>query len=298
MSAPAEALTKFWDTLREKSRVRVVHPDLPEDLRTAAGEFTAVLWNKAQVEAQQGLAAFRTEAKSEVREANAAKVAAETERDKARADAAVAQASLGEAMLKVRGIEQQLAADGATKAALERQLDQTGQDIERLQAAVEEARREFAAELDKHRASAQLAEDRFRAGEERALREIDRERTQVSKLQRELDQVRTAATQASDRHQAESGTLHAEAGQLRQRIGVLEGNLQAALSERDRMAADGESLRQLLTEARCQVAGYHSDSVNWKERAEETRQALAKLQAKSAKRSRGRTPAKDNQVLL
>ena len=38
MSAPAEALAKFWATLREKSRVRIEHADLPEDLQGAAGE--------------------------------------------------------------------------------------------------------------------------------------------------------------------------------------------------------------------------------------------------------------------
>src|SRR3569832_2152429 len=41
MSAPAEALNKFWATHREKSRVRIEHPDLPDSLKTAAGELTA-----------------------------------------------------------------------------------------------------------------------------------------------------------------------------------------------------------------------------------------------------------------
>ncbi|GAB3552032.1 hypothetical protein GCM10027343_37040 [Noviherbaspirillum agri] len=29
MSAPAEALNKFWEDLRDKSRVRIEHRDLP-----------------------------------------------------------------------------------------------------------------------------------------------------------------------------------------------------------------------------------------------------------------------------
>lgn len=47
MSAPAEALAKFWDTLREKSRVRIEHPDVPEALRDIAGELTANIWLQA-----------------------------------------------------------------------------------------------------------------------------------------------------------------------------------------------------------------------------------------------------------
>src|SRR5476651_2530719 len=48
MTAPADALTKFWEDLREKSRVRIEHPDLPESLKSAAGDLTAVLWANAQ----------------------------------------------------------------------------------------------------------------------------------------------------------------------------------------------------------------------------------------------------------
>ena len=57
----AEALNKFWDDLREKSRVRIEHPDLPEVLKSAAGELTAVLWASARLLAQEGGANRRQE---------------------------------------------------------------------------------------------------------------------------------------------------------------------------------------------------------------------------------------------
>lgn len=44
MSAPAEALGKFWGNLREKSRVRIENPDLPEDLKIVAGEMVGAIW--------------------------------------------------------------------------------------------------------------------------------------------------------------------------------------------------------------------------------------------------------------
>ena len=49
MSAPADALNRFWETLREKSRLRIEHPDLPESLRDAAGEMVGALWQRAQI---------------------------------------------------------------------------------------------------------------------------------------------------------------------------------------------------------------------------------------------------------
>lgn len=298
MSAPAEALTKFWETLREKSRIRIEHPDLPDDLRTAAGELIATLWAKAQAQAQEGIAAFRNEAQASVLEAETLQVAAEADRDTAQLTLATAQISLSQANDRIREFEQQLAAAGATQAALEQQVQQAGHDIDRLQSALEDARHEFAVELEKHRASAHLVEERFRAAEERALREIDRERTQAARVQKELEQARSSASQATERHQAETAALHGEAGQLRQKVGTLEGNLQAALSERERLSADAEGLRRQVTEAASQAAGFRADAENWRRRAEEAQQAAADLQAKAARRPRKGHQEEKNPKLL
>src|ERR1700736_5302218 len=44
MSTPTAVLAEFWVELREKSRVRIEHPDLPAELQAAAGELVASLW--------------------------------------------------------------------------------------------------------------------------------------------------------------------------------------------------------------------------------------------------------------
>jgi chromosome segregation ATPase len=298
MSAPAEALAKFWENLREKSRIRVEHPDLPDDLRTAAGELTATLWTKALAQAQESLAAFRNEAQASLLEAKTIQAAAEAAREAAQQEVATAKTSLSHANKEIRDLEQQLAAAGATQAAMERQIQQAGQDVDRLQSALEDSRHEFASQLEKHRAGAQLAEERFRAAEERALREIDHERTQAAKLQKELEQARSGASQAADRHQAETVALHGEAGQLRQRIGILEGNLQAALAERERLSVDAEGFRRQVTETASQAAGFRADAENWQRRAEEAQQAVADLQPKAARRPRkANTKEKDAKLL-
>ena len=64
MSAPAEALARFWETLRDKSRVRIEHPDLPDELRDAAGEAIGALWQRAQGLAQSSLLALRSDAQA------------------------------------------------------------------------------------------------------------------------------------------------------------------------------------------------------------------------------------------
>ncbi|MBK8072985.1 MAG: DNA-binding protein [Ramlibacter sp.] len=88
MSAPAEALARFWETLREKSRVRIEHPDLPQPLQAAAGEMVGALWQQAQAAAQDTLAQHREEARATV-------VAAEGLAQSAGARADAAEAALG-----------------------------------------------------------------------------------------------------------------------------------------------------------------------------------------------------------
>ncbi len=75
----------------------------------------------------------------------------------------------------------------------------------------------FSAELKQFQAAAQLARERFRASEERALLEIDRER----KLHQELDHVRRAAEEATQRHRAEAAQLQHELAKARQALGIV-----------------------------------------------------------------------------
>lgn len=51
MATPAQVLAKFWADLRERTRLRIDHPDLPPELRDAAGEAALQLWGLAQREA-------------------------------------------------------------------------------------------------------------------------------------------------------------------------------------------------------------------------------------------------------
>jgi multidrug efflux pump subunit AcrA (membrane-fusion protein) len=179
MSAPAEALSRFWEDLREKSRVRIEHPDLPESLKTAAGDLVASLWTSAQAAAQEGLAALRSDAEAQVAEAKQARVKAEEEAAWLSTAQEKTTARLEQANQRMAELEQLLAAANATVSSLEAQLHTAKGESAALLHKLEEARRDFSGELDKLRAAADLAEERFRASETRALMEIDRERTSV-----------------------------------------------------------------------------------------------------------------------
>jgi chromosome segregation ATPase len=234
MSAPAEALSRFWENLREKSRVRIENPDMPDDLRIAAGELVAGLWTIAQKAASAHLQGLREQAQAETSAARQAQVAAEARRDALFQELTEARAETERAEQRGRELGEALASQKATQAGLSEQLGQARADNRAIQDALAQARRDFAAELGQIRAAAQLAEERLRAAEERALVEIDRERSAAARLQREVDAVRRAHAEGDQAQRTHIQGLHNELGRLHQQLGAVEGaqkELQAAKLE-------------------------------------------------------------------
>jgi hypothetical protein len=304
MSAPAEALTAFWDNLREKSRVRIEHPDLPPALKTAAGELTATLWATARQLADETLAECRLDARDQVDAAGAALVSMQRERD-AIALQLQDQASINaQALHRIDALERDIAASTQTHLAQAAQLqharEQAQQSKEQLRQAreqemaqqlvrqqahqqqLQDARREFTADLDKLRAANQLADERSLAVETRALLEIDRERTIAARLQKELDAVRAAsiqaALQADLRHRQDVDALQTQLGDQKQQGGVLQGHLQAAITGRDAIAQELKTAQAQAGAAAAQASSMRSASENWQQRCEEAQRLLAQLQ--------------------
>jgi chromosome segregation ATPase len=244
MNAPAEALTRFWATLREKSRVRIEHPDLPVELQSATGELAVALWTRAVDMAQDQLAAAQLEAQQSVADAQARQARAEAERDQVRQELTGSAAALDAAQTRNTELDQALAVADAAATALQEQVRLAQQGEQQLQRALEAARHEFVSELDKLRADSTLAQDRLKAAETRALLEIDRERQAAARLQKELDEANRKAEQGSVRHRDDVQKLQAQVGNLRQQVGVLEGKLDALRTENARYVDEAAQARE------------------------------------------------------
>jgi chromosome segregation ATPase len=239
MSAPAEALSRFWATLREKSRVRIEHPDLPQELRDAAGEAIGALWQRAQALAQDSLSALRDEAQAAVLTA------------KAEAEAALAKAqSAAESLERVRQdlaatdaarqqLEQDLAREQGLRSALERQLGDGALQRQELQRALDESRQAFERQMKEQCTAGRIAEERHQADLRRSLLDVDRERSAATKVQKEVDHARRSSAEQANRHRTQVDALQLELGQLRQRLSAAE----AALSE---ARGAGDALRAQL----------------------------------------------------
>jgi chromosome segregation ATPase len=249
MGTPTSVLGEFWTELREKSRVRIERPDLPGDLQAAAGELVATLWARSTTSAHDALAALRAEVEAEKDAAQAAVSSLRAEL--ARTETALEQrtSALLTAQVRVQELEQAQAAGNATRRALEGEITRLQDESSARDQALAQARADFSGELDKLRGSAELAEERLRAAEKRALLEIDRERMAGARLQKELDATLRRAEEADGRHRDQLQNLQARLTDARHQAGVLEGSLTAVRDTNTGYARELEMLRQRRPDA-------------------------------------------------
>lgn len=254
MSAPAEALRAFWADLREKSRVRIENPDLPESLKTAAGELVAALWQQAQAASHADLAVFRQEARHQVTESLKAVAAAEQARIATQSEANQIRESLRAADERILTLERNLAGENARTQSLIQQLEAASSRQRSLEMALAEARRDYSAELDKSRQELRRAEDRLEAIEKRSLLEIDRERQITLKVQRELLQFRENTLQNDERQRIQLAACKTELGEARQQIGIAEGKQIELKAANEQQRRELSALRQAQARQETELA--------------------------------------------
>lgn len=233
MSAPAEALARFWENLREKSRVRIEHPDLPPELAQSAGEMLGALWQRAQSSAQAGF----TEAMAATRKA-VAEAEAQAATELARAESAALalfqlQAEFSASLTRTQEIEHARAREQGLREALEKQLASAISQRRELQEALAGARRDFEAQLALQREVARELETRLQADLMRLTGEAERERALAAEALRELEESRHAARHQTAESAQALDRLQSEVSQLRQQLGLSEGAVAELRAARD-----------------------------------------------------------------
>jgi len=266
MSTPTQVLGEFWTELREKSRVRIEHPDLPAELQAAAGELVATMWTRSTASAQGALDALRAEVEAE-------QSAARNEVTSLQAELALTETALEQrtaallaAQVRIQELEQAQAAGEATRRALEAEIARQQDEIGARDRALVQARADFSSELEKLRGSAELAEERLRAAERRALLEIERERTASARSQKDLEAATRRAEQGDTRHRQEIHALQTQLGDVRHHAGVVEGSLETLRSSNAVYANELDALRSQLA-----IAAADQSAAQKRPRPSETR---------------------------
>ncbi len=260
MSAPAEALARFWEDLRSKARVEIDHPDLPPELKATAAEAIAGLWRQATAAARHELAALRLEDQAAV--------------EQAQGEEARARQAAGEALASVETLRQQLSA--VQESLQQRQTDLEAERrahagavarLQELQRHLEEARNQqervrsdFSAELAKAREAVDIANGRSDAAERRALLEIDQERQARIKADKQLEALRGQLAQTEGRHR-ESMLAQADAvTRLQVRADAAEDSQRALTVSNRSLVDDLQATRERLAVAQQEATQFKAET--------------------------------------
>jgi hypothetical protein len=289
MSTPTQVLGEFWADLREKSRVRIDHPDLPADLGAAAGELVSTLWTRATASAGTALDALRDEVEAQRAHVQQAVAAARAELGRTETALEQRTAALLAAQVEVRELDRAQAEGHAQRQALEAELARVSTALAARDRELVAVREGFSRDPEKLREAAGRAEERLRASEKRALLEIDRERRTVTKLQKELDEATRRADRKDADHRQASETMQAQLGDARHQAGVLQGRLDAVQAENNRLQAENNRLQAEVmalreAETRAREAPVSSASAGVRKAPRPTRSSRAVPAVKPATR--------------
>lgn len=225
MSAPAEALNKFWLELRDKSRIRIERNDIPETISLAAGDFVATLWSEAQKAAQAGFTDLIENATAEI-------LKFKLESQLARQDATKLQVQLDESNLELKKAkkltsEADYLLQVNTTALVHQEKSLTELKIERdnFQQLLIDSKLSFSKDLEGVNLSLYKAEERYVALEKKSLLEVDRARQQIKSLEKEMLTLRQTGKKEQSSYINEFDKKMNVIAVLNNKAGMLNGKL-------------------------------------------------------------------------
>lgn len=260
MSAPADALAKFWEELRAKARIEIDHPDLPEGLKVAAADAIAEIWRQASAAARAELAEVRIEARAEVTraEADLASCRRATEESAAQAEALRQEIRRLEELVRSTSTELEVARrEHAGTAARMQELQRHHDELVSRQDAMRAA---FSADLAKAQVAVEAANTRADAAERRALLEIDEERQARAKAEKQLEAVRAQAVKEGARHREVELEQADALGRLRAQFDAGQGSIRELSAGRRELSDQLDVTSRELAAARQDAAASKAES--------------------------------------
>ena len=249
MSAPADALAKFWEELRAKARIEIDHPDLPEGLKVAAADAIAEIWRQASAAARAELAEVRIEARTDV-------TRAETDLASCRRANEVSAAQVEALRQEIRGLEEvvrststELEAERRAHAGTAARMLELQRHHDELVGRQDALRSAFSADLAKTQGAVEAANARADAAERRALLEIDEERQARAKADKQLEALRGLAAKEGARHREVELEQADALGRLRAQYDAAQVSIRELSAARLQIAGQLEATSRELTEA-------------------------------------------------
>lgn len=265
MSAPTEALARFWDDLRAKARVEIDHPDLPDELKNTAAEAIAQLWRQASAVARSELAALRIEIQAQLERSQDEQRRAHQELNAAQAGVQMLREQLDAATQATGQVQTELEAERRAHAGAAARLQELQRHLEDARAQQDGLRGDFSAELARAREAVEAANVRADGAERRALMEIEQERQARARADKLAEALRAQLAQAEAQQRDQALAQAETVAQLRARLeAAVEANRQLTAAS-EQAAAQTRDLREQLDQAQREGLQFKSDAATVRE---------------------------------
>ncbi|MDO8926527.1 MAG: DNA-binding protein [Sideroxyarcus sp.] len=253
MSAPAEALNKFWLELREKSRIRIESPDIPEELKESAGTFISTLWRQAQEAAVSSLSVHIADANDKVMQSMKEAETASRHMAEAELELEAAKAQLNNAETQITELEKIHAVDINASATQEKALKALIAERDSLSRTLEETRSRFSEDLGRLSDSLLRTENQYRSLEKKSLLELDRERQNVIKLENVTAKLRESSKTDQDRCRKDISLLQDTISNLKEKLGALNGKISEITGQQKEISAKLKQTEKKLEAANSKI---------------------------------------------
>ncbi len=250
MSAPADALDKFWGDLRSKARIEVDHPAIPDTLKSSAAEAIAAIWQQATGVARAELNNLREEVAGHLLMAQDERSAAVREASQLRESLTATQDQLSQANLVIGDSKVELEAERRAHTASAARLQELQRSCDELRAQLERQRADFSADLAKAREAVDTANSRADASDRRALLEIDQERQAKARVEKQLEVLRGQHASLESQHRDAEASAVAVQSKLQSSLQVAEQERAAGVAAHEALQRDHGDVKAALAQAR------------------------------------------------
>ena len=248
MSAPADALAKFWEELRGKARIDIDHPDLPEGLKVAAADAIAEIWRQASAAARAELAEVRIEARADVSRAEADLASSRRTAEESAAQAEALRQEIGRLAELSKSANAELETERREHAGTAAGMQELKRHHVELVGRQDSMRTAFSVDLAKAQGAVEAANARADTAERRALLEIDEERQARAKAEKQLEAVRGQAVKEGARHREVELEQADALGSLRAQFDAAQASIRELSAARLQIADQLEATSRELAE--------------------------------------------------
>jgi chromosome segregation ATPase len=230
MSAPAEALNKFWVELRSKSKLQLDHPDLPENLRDISGELISKIWAEARTLANETFVEVSKQSSDEIERYKLSEQLSQEALKLKQDEQNESIGTIAKLNLEIESLKKRVSDNDYLLKIKDEALNNQENafkalknEYDTLANSMLEVKASFSRDLEAYTLSLKMSDDRYTTLQKSSLLEVDRNRQEVIKLQKDIGLLINEHQKAVSKIMKEKNDLQKQIFNLQNKLSIISG---------------------------------------------------------------------------